>query len=175
MALMSQQYIEQNDVVLRYLHGKLTAKELVEFEKYMLLHPDILQDIELTQVFKRGLELSQSSVFSSLKTKSTSLWILLWPAIGVATGALATWLLLGPLLMPAVIINEVNSPELVYIDAVRGPIDDTGTNSEALINQQAAGQILILDVSQFAQTEFTLTLQSPSGETIKHWPNIIPN
>lgn len=175
MTYMNQLYIEQNDVVQRYLHGKLSADELIEFEKYMLLNPDIIEDIELSKAFKLGLELWAKESKVTPKVPVSNRWTWLWPAGGLVTGAFATWLLLGPINMPVTPDSLIVSPDIVYIDTVRGAIDDSGSQAEVLLDKHSNKQLLIFDVSGFAATQYTLTLADQSGAAIQKWTNITPN
>jgi hypothetical protein len=48
---MDKAYIDQRQVIERYLRGTLTPDELGQFELYMLEHPEVVDDIE----YARGL------------------------------------------------------------------------------------------------------------------------
>lgn len=52
---MDDEYINQNDIVKRYLQNKLTPEETVEFEEYMLDKPELLERLELDMVLVETL------------------------------------------------------------------------------------------------------------------------
>lgn len=171
MTYMNQGYIEQNDVVLRYVHGTLTADELSEFEKYMLLNPEILEDIELTQAFKKGLELRASQGISSNSKK----WSWVWPASGLVAGVCATWLFMGPLSSSPQSPLNLSSPDIVYIDTMRGAMDTADIDAEAFISSHNEQHLLVFDVSRFDQSSYQLSLEDQKGMSLQHWANITPN
>jgi len=52
---MDRRYIEEHQVVARYLAGQLSSAERDEFEVYCLENPDIDDEMRLTEQFKTGL------------------------------------------------------------------------------------------------------------------------
>lgn len=52
---MNADYISQHDIVQRYLKGKLTPEETVEFEEYILDKPELLEQLEVDSVMSEHL------------------------------------------------------------------------------------------------------------------------
>ncbi len=60
MKPMDREYIQEFDVVHRYVHGKLTAEEMAEFEVYLMEHPELLEEVQIDQAFHQyGQQASQ--------------------------------------------------------------------------------------------------------------------
>jgi len=53
---MERQYIEEHSVIERYLQGKLAPDEQAAFEEAYLADPDLLEQVELAERLKEGLE-----------------------------------------------------------------------------------------------------------------------
>ncbi len=53
---MNRQYIRDNQVVERYLQGRLTPDETAAFEEAYLGDPDLLQELKTADLLRRGLE-----------------------------------------------------------------------------------------------------------------------
>ncbi|MEP0355294.1 hypothetical protein [Paraglaciecola sp.] len=68
---MGDETINQNDIVQKYLHNKLTPEETVEFEEYIMDKPHLLEQLELDSVMVEHLPSVQeipvqSRLFSSI-------------------------------------------------------------------------------------------------------------
>ena len=174
MIEMNHSYIEKNDIVQRYIHGNLSAEELAEFEKYMLLNPDVMEDIELAHTFKRGLELSQVSTSGTAAKTNNGLFKWLWPAGGFAAGAFATLLMVGP--MNLLVTGQVDrSPEIVYVETMRSV--DSQSTMTTYINDEAVRQILVIDVSASysEQTRYGIALKDEAENIIEQWKGLKAN
>ena len=90
---MNKQYIQANHIIQRYLHGKLTAAEMIEFEEYLLMHPDMVEEFELSAIFKKTI--GRAAKQPRADSSASKLLRLFWPLGGVLIGSAATWLLLG--------------------------------------------------------------------------------
>jgi hypothetical protein len=55
MTLISQKFIDNHDIVARYLADKLSDAERESFEAYYLERPEMLQELNRTAQFKSGL------------------------------------------------------------------------------------------------------------------------
>jgi len=55
MKPLSRKYIDDNDVVARYLAHRLSDSERESFEAYYLEHPEVLKELNRTAQFKVGL------------------------------------------------------------------------------------------------------------------------
>jgi hypothetical protein len=54
---MDRQYIRDNQVIERYLQGRLTADEETAFEEAYIGDPDLFQELKTADLLRRGLEL----------------------------------------------------------------------------------------------------------------------
>lgn len=52
---LDRRYIEEHDIVGRYLSGDLTLRETRDFESYCLAHPDVLEQLPIPHRLKAGL------------------------------------------------------------------------------------------------------------------------
>jgi hypothetical protein len=67
MTTLSRKYIDDNDVVARYLADQLTDEEREAFEAYYLEHPEVVQELNAVAQFKSGLvELQRSGTLQSI-------------------------------------------------------------------------------------------------------------
>jgi hypothetical protein len=55
MPLISRKYIDDHDIVARYLANQLSDAERESFEAYYLEHPEMLKELNRTAQFKSGL------------------------------------------------------------------------------------------------------------------------
>ena len=53
---MDKEYTKEQLIVDRYLRGDLTDEEAARFEEYFLSNPDVLDELELTEKLRQGLE-----------------------------------------------------------------------------------------------------------------------
>jgi hypothetical protein len=75
---MNHNYIDQSDLIDRYLMGKLAAEESARFEEHFVDCPRCVEGLKTTQSFIQGLRLAQSQQISqaSIKPRAT-FWSLL--------------------------------------------------------------------------------------------------
>ena len=52
---MDRQYIDDHQIVERYLQGRLAADERERFEQYYLEHPEMVDELERTEALIAGL------------------------------------------------------------------------------------------------------------------------
>src|SRR5688572_20357326 len=57
---MDRQYIRDNQVIERYLQGRLTADEESAFEEAYIGDPALFQDLKAAELLRRGLELHEA-------------------------------------------------------------------------------------------------------------------
>lgn len=58
---MDSEFIEKNQIVERYLAGKLPFKGVQEFERYCRDHPEVLEDIKFTDRLHAGMRLLEAT------------------------------------------------------------------------------------------------------------------
>lgn len=177
MSFLDKDYIEQNDVVQRYFHGKLTAEELIEFEKYMLLNPEIMEELEIAHAFKSTFEAMEAKekVARSPKPHTKNSWY--WPFGGFLVGAAATWLFVAPFTTVAPLTDSFVSPEVVYIDTMRGVTTNDDGATETLVGKNSAGQVLVIDMSSSSTTAsaYSLVLRDTTGTILQQWKDVAQN
>lgn len=168
---MNTQYIQANHVIQRYLHGKLTAAEMIEFEEYLLMHPDMVEEFELSAIFKKTL--GQVAKKSRADASASKLPRLFWPLGGVLIGGAATWLLLG-YQQPKPAATAI-SPDVIYIGEMRGASTSALPPVGAVVEPGSQQQILVLDVSMANGQLFDMELQAPAGQPLQSWPALKKN
>ena len=168
---MNKQYIQANHIIQRYLHGKLTAAEMIEFEEYLLMHPDMVEEFELSAIFKKTL--GRAAKQPRADSSASKLLRLFWPLGGVLIGSAATWLLLG-YQQPKHVATAI-SPVVIYIGEMRG----VGTSQQppvgAVLEPGSQQQILVLDVSMTEGQLFDVELQASNGQLLQSWPALKKN
>ena len=73
---MDRKYIENEHVVDRYLSGDLTIREARDFEKYLLDHPALLNELPIpvrlkARLSRRPLEDSETGIFQTIPSSAT--------------------------------------------------------------------------------------------------------
>ena len=164
---MDKQYIQHHHIIQRYLHGKLTATESAEFEEYVLTHPDIAEEFELSALFKKAL--SPANAVAKNKAPCAKWLHFFWPLFGLLAGSAATYVLLGH--PAAQVSHQAVSPDIVYIGEMRGVSTTQAPPVGAVIEPSSEQQLLVLDVSSSHASHFNVTLQDSNGETVQQWSN----
>src|SRR6267142_319010 len=59
-ASMDPKFIEENHIIEKYLSGALPLKGQLDFERYCLENPDLLDDLKLADRLHRGMRLLES-------------------------------------------------------------------------------------------------------------------
>jgi hypothetical protein len=67
---MDRQYIRDNQIIERYLQGRLTADEETAFEEAYIGDPDLFQELKAADLLRRGLELHEAD--QSVPSSSTA-------------------------------------------------------------------------------------------------------
>ena len=168
---MNKQYIQANHIIQRYLHGKLTAAEMIEFEEYLLMHPDMVEEFELSAIFKKTL--GRAAKQPRADSSASKLLRLFWPLGGVLIGSAATWLLLG-YQQPKHVATAI-SPDVIYIGEMRGVSTSQQPPVGAVLEAGSQQQILVLDVSMTDGQLFDVELQTSNGQLLQSWPALKKN
>ena len=168
---MNKQYIQANHIIQRYLHGKLTAAEMIEFEEYLLMHPDMVEEFELSAIFKKTL--GRAAKQPRADSSASKLLRLFWPLGGVLIGSAATWLLLG-YQQPKHVATAI-SPDVIYIGEMRGVSTSQQPPVGAVLEPGSQQQILVLDVSMTEGQLFDVELQASNGQLLQSWPALKKN
>ena len=168
---MNKQYIQANHIIQRYLHGKLTAAEMIEFEEYLLMHPDMVEEFELSAIFKKTI--GRAAKQPRADSSASKLLRLFWPLGGVLIGSAATWLLLG-YQQPKHVATAI-SPDVIYIGEMRGVSTSQQPPVGAVLEAGSQQQILVLDVSMTEGQLFDVELQASNGQLLQSWPALKKN
>lgn len=137
----TQEIVEQEDVVHRYLHGKLTAEEQILFEEYVMEHPEILEHIQIDEIFVRSMgEVNSKRAVNKSRFWSTIKW--------VGTGALGAYasVMLMTLINPSTPV-AVGIDQMVYIDTVRS----SAPTLQRIALSKSNEQLALLLPTQFNQ------------------------
>jgi hypothetical protein len=89
---MDSDFIVRNQIVERYIGGRLPLKGAQEFERYCREHPEILEQIALTDRISAALRLLDASGQSAPWEQRTKPW---WEQLPVLLGVLGLALILG--------------------------------------------------------------------------------
>ena len=125
--LMDRRYIDENQIIDRYLLNKLSDEEMVAFEQFFLEDPELVQEIEIRKCFIRGIrKADRTGMLHFENDKSSSLWQWLpvmhpsFPAVAAVSAAL--------LLVVAVLqydqitrLQGVNAKQVSQIDQLMAP------------------------------------------------------
>lgn len=89
---MDRAFIARNQIVERYLGGKLPLKGAQDFERYCKEHPELLDEIGLTERLNAALRLLEAGGHAPPWETRTKPW---WEKLPVLLGTAALALLLG--------------------------------------------------------------------------------
>ena len=168
---MDKQYIEQFDIGRKYLKNELTPEEVIQFEEYLLDKPELIEQLELDRIAMLAMpKVSQ-------QREQRSLWRWWKPTYSHGMALVASVCLVAVLVFsPQRYEQRVgNSPDIIFIEVMRGAIDSAGANSEALVNKASSGQVLIFDVSRFEPSSYSLSLLDDKGNQVMQWDNLQSN
>jgi hypothetical protein len=69
---MDRQYIRDNQIIERYLQGRLSADEETAFEEAYIGDPDLFQELRAADLLRRGLELHDADGSGQQRPSSTT-------------------------------------------------------------------------------------------------------
>lgn len=153
-------YISQHDIAQRYLQGKLTPEETVEFEEYLMDKPELLEQLELDSVMVEHLPNVFNSPPKTAQNKR-SRWTPLFSHITAiaACSLLAVTLWLG---QPNSEISPNFSPNIVYLENYR-----SATNITTLsFKLDEAFKVIAIDVPPNSGNEFDLKIVDTNGQYV---------
>lgn len=129
MTEMDKHYIEQGEIVHKYVHGALLEHEAEAFEIYLMDHPEWVEDVQSEQLLKRKLaDIPPNRFHASTKRRHTSL---LWAGFGsafatAATCVLGIYLYFNSALVPP---QHGGTAQIAYLEQMRSPVSsDRGFN-----------------------------------------------
>lgn len=113
----SKEQVENGDIANRYLQGQLSPEETMAFEIYLLEHPELLEQLNIDQVFIDAIgSVDIQKTDNTEESKSTSFWPnFKWLGLG-AIGAYVSVALFSMLMTNSVMMNV---DRVVYVETVR--------------------------------------------------------
>ena len=170
---MDQKYIQENQVVERYLQGKLAPAEAEAYEAYYLTHPEVMDELELAERLKQGLEVvEESGYFGPSRGPAGRISGLFTVLTSPQYAAAASILLLVSLTFssmiyrenlrltdPAPIAGSASRLELIF--ALRG----AGDVREISAGNESESVVLLLEFASpsYASYRATVTRESDGG------------
>lgn len=158
MKKMDADYISRHEIAKRYLQGKLTTEESVEFEEYILDKPELLEQLELDSVMVDSLpKVYPTSV--EVASKPLFKFMLNWKKTFATTSILSCCLLLVMTIKLSVYsggnLTSQTSPDLIFFEVVRGNAD------EAVVqyNGSQTSKIFVIDVGGESLAHYDILLE----------------
>jgi hypothetical protein len=169
---MDAKFIEENHIIEKYLSGALPLKGQLDFERYCLENPDLLDDLKLADRLHRGMRLLESGGRSPLAEPTQKPWQKL-PVILGGAGLIAI-LLVTVITLGAKLSGESGRARALERQLVMGPLKPPSEIHSVLVkpDRVASSRIhfsvyggdhpqlleLRIDVSHALQTAFRITI-----------------
>ncbi|MFT4928282.1 MAG: hypothetical protein ACI8WB_004401 [Phenylobacterium sp.] len=127
---MDESYIEQNNIVAKYLRGQLTPEETVVFEEYLMDKPALIEQLEMESTLFRTMPQAVKSID---KQPAKKFWWFATPWwAGWASFATLLICVLSYPLIHSILDGESDLPDAVvmvnlqhiYLSPVRGAVND---------------------------------------------------
>ena len=160
---MNADYISQHDIVQRYLKGKLTPEETVEFEEYIVDKPELLEELEVDSVMVEHLPKLKTA---AQRLRPSSLWMRLFGTpLKASLGTGFAVLLVVALFAPH--FNQQGRPldgniALYYLSEVRG---QAGIEQTVDVAKTTDTIIFVLDVEIEQSTPYKVSLLNIDSDT----------
>jgi hypothetical protein len=157
---MDDEYIIQNDIVVRYLRNKLTADEIIAFEEYAMDKPELLEQLELDSVLMETLP----DVLATPQKLKTILTKFNWKLVAMPILGISLAMNVGFYMVTAT--NELATPassQIAYLDMLRNSPDRKFTLSLENNKHQI---VLVISPSKPGIGEYTVSLAQKDKETI---------
>lgn len=155
---MDRQYIQDNQIIERYLQNKLSEEETAAFEEYYLSDAVMLEELELAEGMQRGAqELKRSGYLRSTWLRS----VFLSPQYAAAASVLAlvSMLSLGLVYQRGANIDAPVNTRVVPIFATRGPTPNV--LAPAAANEQL---VLLVDPGDLGYDSYRATVSRETDE-----------
>ena len=160
MKAMNDEYIQQNDVVRRYLHNRLTPEEAIEFETYVLDKPALLEQLELDAVLIENLPhvVSKTAIKTAVKVAWWKPLYSHFVAVAASCGLLAI-ILIDTQQVPDALGF---SPSIVYLENYRSVNEVTRLHFTA----NEGFKIIAIDVPPNSGASFDVQITNNSGKKV---------
>jgi hypothetical protein len=166
---MNEEYIATHEIIKRYLNGKLTPEETVEFEEYILDKPELLEQIELDSVLVKTLPDVDLAKFKDPKENTTHAshtiekshwWTPLFShltAIAASSALVAVLYFESPTTAP---ISDNFSPQVVYLETYRSTDEIHGVS----FTDEEVFKVMVIDVPPDTTNRYTLDIIDANDE-----------
>ena len=176
---MDRTYIEQNDIVIRYVRGELSSQEAEAFEIYYLDKPELVEEVRINRYLHEGARSYVARKHQSFSKTNTSRW-LSWLTLR-PSGLIATVYSLCIFAFGvgfAYLIGDMPShrapPDYLTPSLVRLE-DSRSTNTEPFLLSQNQGIVLLLlTTSTFSDKSYDFELVNSEGKTVFVWDDVKP-
>src|SRR5882672_2245156 len=171
-ASMDPKFIEENHIIEKYLSGALPLKGQLDFERYCLENPELLDDLKLADRLHRGMRLLESGGHSPLAEAAQKPWQKLPVILGAA--GLMVVLLIAVIVLGTKLSNEHGRGADLEKQLAMGPLKppneinavlvkpDRVATSRIHFNVYGGGHAqlieLKIDVSHALQSAFRITI-----------------
>lgn len=169
---MDAKFIEDNQIIEKYLSGRLPLKGQLDFERFCLENPDLLDDLKIADRLNRGMRLLESGGRSALAEPPQKPWQKLPVVIGAA--AAIGVLLIAVIVLGAKLASSSSQSAELERRLVAGPLKppsevrsilvkpDRVATSRVLFDVYGGGHPqlveLKIDVSHALQSAFRVTI-----------------
>ncbi len=150
--MITKHYVQENDIVMRYLRGELSIAEQSEFEQYYLDDPETLDQLEAASALKLHLPRRTSS-------GAARRWFSLPTMVSSAAG-----LLLGIVL----ILPFQNTRGPLVQPNIRTIVIDTNRGAESVIhiNRRPGEELIVLRLPIVTSEEELTLVLSKNGKKV---------
>ncbi len=179
---MDKTYIDDQQVVARYVQGKLTGEELNAFEIYMLDNPGIVDEIEYAKGMQESLESAKHELFGaeasqSLAPSHTGFWLSRKHATA-ATVLLAVTLTFSAYLYRQTgglqdeieaLQNPISLVEDVWLEPVRS------ARARVIESRRGTALVLRVDISATQARSYSAEIRGNGGDYLWTQSDIRPD
>ena len=185
--LMDRRYIEENQIIDRYLMNKLSGEEMETFEQFLLEDPEIVQEIEIRKRFIRGIRnADRTGLLQLSEDGSWSIWqwlLVMRPSFPTVAAVSAAILLMVTVLQYNQItrlqsvnaehvsqIGKLMAPQvntlLVPLGLTRGAATGAGPVIRVHLSPAVEQVILTLDIEHLSFDNYRFSLDRKGGGQI---------
>lgn len=141
---LDKEKIEKNNITNRYIHGQLSPEETIAFEEYLMEHSEMIEDLQLDQMFVESMGNIEVEKHNNERTAPTFAF---WPSISwLGLGAIGAYasVALFSLVFTGGTATLMNIDRVVYVDTLRSsePVKrhiTLGEKTEKMVLMLSAG------------------------------------
>jgi hypothetical protein len=117
---MDAKFIEENQIIEKYLSGRLPLKGQFDFERYCLEHPELLDELKIAERLNRGMRLLEAGGRADALDPKEKPWKTMPVLAGAA--ALIFALIIGLIVLGSKYASERSSVKALEHRLVTGPL-----------------------------------------------------